>query len=359
MGAVFRSILVPLGYGRRVASSDPARPLLLSRRSALLALLGLPIALAGCTRDGPPVQDPLAQRPNTAPSTAASPTPSSAQTPAGTSQAAAIELALADLAGATLVGRQRTELTRAQRDLLAAVRAGHLDHLAALRSPEPTSMPAPTSTASPRRGSLAPKKAIAALIKQERSAAGRHARTALASTGFDALLWASMSVAASSYATALAASKAHTAETFPRNQLPELSETDAVTELVGQIHALVYGYQLAIGRLPVLSKAHARAVTELRRIRVLRDRLIAILTARSAEVPVSNAAYVPSVRVHDAGSAGELIERMQSALLPYCGLFLASAASPSNRKLAFDILARTASTARSWGAPLTAWPGWP
>ena len=92
---------------------------------------------------------------------------------------------------------------------------------------------------------------------------------------------------------------------------------------------------------------------------VLRDRLVAILAARSADAPVPQAAYVPSVRVHDAASAGQLIEQMQSALLPYCGLFLASASNASNRKLAFDTLAGTAASARSWGAPLTAWPGWP
>ena len=356
---MFRSIPVPLGYGRRVASSDMARPLSLSRRDALLALLGLPVALAGCTRSNQPVQQPLADRANANSSTPATPTGSPTPTPQGTSQAAAIELTLADLAGATLSGRQRTELTRAQRNLLAAVRGGHLDHAAALRSPEPTSRPEPTSTISPRPGTLAPKKAIAALIKQERSAAGRHAKTAVGSTGFDALLWASMSVAASSYASALPAGKAHPTEIVPRSQLPGLSEPEAISELVKQLHALVYGYQLAIGKLRVLSKARARAVTELRSIRVLRDRLVAILATRSADAPAPEAAYVPSVRVHDGASAGQLIENMQSALLPYCGLFLASASNASNRKLAFDTLAGTAATAQSWGAPLTAWPGWP
>ena len=350
---------MPLGYGRRVASSDVARPLSLSRRDALLALLGMSVALAGCTRDTPPAQEPLAESSNSTSSTPATATGSPAATPQGTSESAAIELALADLAGATLSGRQRSSLTRAQRELLSAVRGGHLDHATALHSPEPTSRPEPSSTTSPRPGTVAPKKAIAALIKQERSAASRHAKSALGSTGFDALLWASMSVAASSYASALAAGKAHATEKSPRSQLPELAEPDAISELVAQLHALVYGYQLAIGQLRVLSRARARAVTELRRIRVLRDRLVAILAARSTDAPVPQAAYVPSVRVHDAASAGQLIEQMQSALLPHCGLFLASASTASNRKLAFDTLAGTAATARSWGAPLTAWPGWP
>lgn len=356
---MFRSILVPLGYGRRVASSDVARPLSLSRRDALLALLGLSAALTGCTRGTPRVREPLAERSNPSSSIPATASGSPTPTPQGTGQSAAIELALADLAGATLIGRQRSSLTGAQRDLLAAVRGGHLDHATALGSPEPTSRPEPSSSTSARPGTLAPKEAIAALIKQERSAAGRHANSALGSTGFDALLWASMSVAASGYASALSAGKARATEVSPRSQLPELSEPDAISELVAQLHALVYGYQLAIGKLRVLSKARARAVTELRSIRVLRDRLVAILAARSTDAPVPQAAYVPSVRVHDAASAGQLIEQMQSALLPYCGLFLASASNANNRKLAFDTLAGTATTARSWGAPLTAWPGWP
>ena len=32
-----------------------------------------------------------------------------------------------------------------------------------------------------------------------------------------------------------------------------LSDVEAVQELVAQLHAIVYGYQLAIGQLPVVS----------------------------------------------------------------------------------------------------------
>ncbi len=110
-----------------------------------------------------------------------------------------------------------------------------------------------------------------------------------------------------------------------RRQLPALSADQAVAELVAQLHALVYGYQLAIGKLPVLGKRHARAVAELLRVRILRERLISILTRHSIKVPVPLSAYVPSLRVHDAASAEKLIARMQSALLPFCGLFVAAA----------------------------------
>jgi len=108
----------------------------------------------------------------------------------------------------------------------------------------------------------------------------------------------------------------------------------------------------------VLGKRHARATAELFRARLLRERLISILTKRSVKVPVPKSAYVPSVRVSDAASAGKLIAHMQSALLPFCGLFVAAAADGDDRKLAIDTLSATARTARSWGAPISAWPGW-
>lgn len=346
-----------------MASSGAGHLRTLDRRHALLVFLGLPVALVGCTRNDPQVLEPRGEASSTGSSTAAMPTPTSAPasppTPSrGMSDAAAIELAMANLAGATLTGKQHTQLTSAQRALLAVVRAGHLDHAAALRSPEPTSRPAPTSPTSAKPGTLPPKKALAALIKQERTAASRHGKTALGSSGFEALLWTSMSVAASSYASALSAGKAVPMAPTTRRQLPSLSETDAVAELVSQLHALIYGYQHAIGKLPVVSKARARAVAELLRARILRDQLIGILTSRSAEVPVAKAAYVPSVRVHNATTAGLLIRRMQSALLPHCGLVVAAAGNPGVRRLAFDTLASTARTARSWGAPLPVWPGW-
>jgi hypothetical protein len=131
-----------------------------------------------------------------------------------------------------------------------------------------------------------------------------------------------------------------------------------VQDLVAQLHALIYGYQLAIGQLPVLSKRHQRAVAELLQQRILRDRLITILTRRGAAVPVAKPAYVPAVRVHDPATAARSIQLMRSALLPYGGLFLA-AANQADRTFAFDTLNGAAGIANAWGAALTAWPGWP
>jgi hypothetical protein len=337
-------------------SGAPAPPLL-GRRQALTFLVGLPVALAGCTATDRADNPPRAET-----SDASDPPASSSATPTATPnpriiKGAALEQGLADLAGAIVAGNQHSQLSKYQLALLAAVRAGHLDHVAALHSPEATDEPTSAPPVSPKPGTRPVDEALALLVKRERAAARSHAKTTLASSGFPALLWASMSVAASSYASALDDDAAVPIMSSKRHPLPALSADQAVAELVAQLHALVYGYQLAIGKLPVLGNRHARAVAELLRVRILRERLISILTKHSVNVPVPKSAYVPSVRVYDAASAGKLIAHMQSALLPFCGLFVASA--DGDKKLAFDTLAATARTARSWRAPISAWPGWP
>jgi Domain of unknown function (DUF4439) len=340
-----------------MASSGAPAPLPLGRREALIFLASLPVALAGCGTSDPDVDEPGSNSSganSSAANSSTSPSPTATGTPSRQIvQGASLEKALADLAGAINTGTQQAELSRDQRRLLGAVQAGHLDHAAALQGAEATNQASPEPP--PATG---PDDALALLIRRERAAARRHAKAAVASSGPPALLWASMSVAASSYASALGSDEAASIATSRRRELPALSADRALTELVAQLHALVYGYQLAIGKLPVLGKRHARAVEELLRVRILRERLISILTERSITVPVPKSAYVPSLRVHDPASAQKLISRMQSALLPFCGLFMA-AATGDDRQLAFDTLAATARTAYSWGASIRAWPGWP
>ena len=144
-----------------------------------------------------------------------------------------------------------------------------------------------------------------------------------------------------------------------RRARPRCSATcEAVQALVGQLHAIVYGYQLAIGQMPVASGQHGRAVRELRSTRVQRDRLIAWLNRRKADIPAAEPAYVPTVVPRDGASAAKLIRSMHVALLPFCGQWLA-AAGDADRKRALTTLASTAGRARSWDAPLPAWPGYP
>ena len=343
------------------SSGDPAPPPL-GRREALIFLVGLPVVLAGCTGSDRAVNQPGTDTATTSsPPARSSPTPS--PTPAPTPnprivQGAALEQGLADLAGATLTGTHHTQLSKGQRALLTAIRTGHLDHAAALHGLEATNGPTSAPPASPVPGTVPVDEALATLVKRERGATRSHEKAALASSGFPALLWASMAVAASSYAAALGNDAGAPMASAKRRPMPALSADEAIAQLVAQLHAVVYGYQLAIGKLPVLGKRHARAMAELFRVRMLRERLISILTKQSVKVPVPKSAYVPSVPVHDAASAGKLIAHMQSALLPFCGLFVAAAANGADRKLAFDTLSATARTARSWGAPISAWPGW-
>ena len=127
--------------------------------------------------------------------------------------------------------------------------------------------------------------------------------------------------------------------------------------MVAQLHALVYGYQLAIGRLPVASDRHDQAVAELLQHRIRRDRLIAWLTRRSAEVPVPEPAYRPSVEPRDGASSARLIRTMLVALQPFGAIWLA-AAGEADREWALTTFTTIVDLARAWNAPLPVWPGW-
>lgn len=137
-----------------------------------------------------------------------------------------------------------------------------------------------------------------------------------------------------------------------------VSDIEAIQEMVRQLHAIVYGYQLALGQLSEANPSGKRALAGLQAHRAHRDRLEQLLVDRSAQVPVAEPAYVPPIPLVSAQSSAELIRRMEIALTPFCGLWLASATRSADRAMAFDALTRTAATARSWGAPLAVWPGW-
>jgi hypothetical protein len=200
---------------------------------------------------------------------------------------------------------------------------------------------------------------LALLSGRENSAAQHYRSAALRATGSEALLWASLSAAAAGFAPAIGSH--HPPATSPvANPQPVaiLPEVDAVQELVRQLHAIVYGYQQAIGRFKVLGKQRPKAERELLAQRVFRDGLIAWLRKQSADVPAAEPAYVPSVVPRNAAAAGRLIMSMQTALQPFCGLWLAASATQPDRQQALTALTTAMNTARSWGAPLAAWPGW-
>jgi hypothetical protein len=331
----------------------------LSRRDVLrIGALSLvaPSVLAGCALSNPAVDDPNASSTPTPPSTptptSASPTPAASPTAPGAPAAAGAELRLAGLASAILSGPHRKSLNGRQRTLLRFVAATHKAHASALAPRSPAQPP-------PKIGQLSLKQSLALLARREAAAGTAYGRSALGSRGRDALLWGSWSVASASIASVVTTAKPPgVAALHAHRPAALLSDVEAVQQLVEQLHAVVYGYQLALGHLPVLGKPHARAVRELLDTRLRRDRLIVWLQKRSATVPAAEPAYVPSTVPRGAESSAKLIRQLQVALQPFCGLWLAAAGSRADRQTALTTLRSVQHTARGWGAPLAAWPGW-
>jgi hypothetical protein len=185
-----------------------------------------------------------------------------------------------------------------------------------------------------------------------------HREAALTALGLDALLLGSLGVAANAYASTAADAEPARLRPTERGTPPLVSDVEAVQQLVTQLHAVVYGYPLAMGQLPVTSKEHGRAVRQLRASRVERDTQIGWLTKRSVAVPAAKPAYLPSVAPRDQKTATRLIRSMHTAFQPFCGIWVA-AAGDRDREPALTLLASTTELARSWGAALPAWPGWP
>ena len=340
-------------YGRRVAD----RPLP-SRRDLLRFSLGLALlsstGLSGCTFSNPTIDSPGRPSGSATPNASGTPRPTPAPTPTvapASRSSANRERGLAALAAAIISGRQGKALNKDQRTLLRSVRAAHRSHADAL---DPDGPPAKAAKIS----DLSLPQALSLLARREAAAAKAHRKTALTSSGLHALLLGSMSVAAAGFAGAVTDSSPPSVGAAEYRPPPLLSDVEAVQALVGQLHAVVYGYQLAIGQMPVSSGPHGRAVRELRSTRVERDRLIAWLKRRKADIPAAEAAYVPTVVPRDGASAAKLIRTMHVALLPFYGQWLA-AAGDADRKRALTMFTSAAGRADSWNAPLAAWPGYP
>ena len=341
------------------APMGPAAPAQLSRRMIIGFGLAAPTLavpwLSGCAPTDPAVDGPSLTPGAPTPATSSpleSPTDSATAAPQPSAKAAAPEQALAGLAAAILAGPHRKQLSKDRRELLTFLRNAHTAHARAIVDPPPTAAPAEIA-------GMSLNSSLALLGRRESSAAGSYRSAALKVKGSEALLLGSLSAAAGSFAAAIGSGNPPgTTPVADREPVEVLSEIDAVSELVRQLHAIVYGYQLSIGKFKVFSKQRSKAERELLAQRIFRDRLIAWLRKHSAEVPAAAPAYVPSVVPRNPATAGKLIMHMQTALEPFCGLWLAAAATQQDRQQALSALTGAMKTARSWGARLAAWPGY-
>ena len=360
---------------------EPARS---SRRTflAIGAALGVgigAIGLAGCGPAGGSSPKGAAETPGGTGTATKPPAADQTQSPSfpGAAEAAVRHEKLAAYATTVLtVGRKNKDLDAAGRKLVTAIRDQQLAQAAALRTPDPTdpsaSSPATTTTPSPSDSAPATAKqptfaqAVAQLEAAATRAAANHRRNALTADQLSALLWGSLATSAAATTAVLEAADLAGAHPEPaaaavgavrsRAPMPVVTIVAAEQEVVQQLHALVYGYQLALGRLKGARQDAAAA--ELRQHRILRDRLTTRLLNRKADVPVAKAAYVPSTNPRNAATAAKLIRQMETGFQPFCGLWLAAAPTSIERTEALNQLGHATTVARQWGAALPAWPGW-
>jgi hypothetical protein len=329
------------------------------RRDVLRLALVVPV-LAGCS-----ASPAVAPRPGSSGTTGPGVTPG-ATSPAPAPRVPAVataELRLAAYAGAILAGPHRKDLNGGQRRLLTFLRDAHADHGFVLAGPDPTTRPTisgqPPSTSAPNVKALSLGDSLKRLGQQESAQAAAHRRTAASATGLAALLAGSLAVAADAYAAALRADGPPSVSAKKaRKPAAVLTDVAASQQLVSQLHAVVFGYQLAIGKLRYSGSARGRAVSELAATRRLMDDQVTFLLGRKADVPAAEPAYAPASAVRSAGDASRLVRGMQARLEPYVGLTLAAAGSRSARTQALALLTTTSKRARAWGAPLQVWPGW-
>jgi uncharacterized protein DUF4439 len=323
----------------------------MSRRRLLGLGISLPL-LAGCTLSDPTIDDPERTPPTSDPSVdrTPSPTPTATPTVVGARHAATIELGLAGLARTILTGPRRSALSADHRRLMEFLVRAHQAHADALDRSAPPPRPA-------RVDQLTLRQSLTRLARGQAAAAVSHRAAALAVRGRDAARFGAVAAAAGLYARVVTVGgRVPTGGSTTPTEIPLTTDVEAVQSLVAQLHALIYGYQLAIGRLPVASNRHDQAVAELLQHRVRRDRLITWLTRRSAEVPVPEPAYRPSVEPRDPASAARLIRTMLVALQPFGAIWLAAAADP-DRMSAYTTFSTIVDLARGWNAPLPIWPG--
>jgi hypothetical protein len=219
-----------------------------------------------------------------------------------------------------------------------------------------TPWPRPSPTAELPAGSR--DRALRAILDGLEDAVADHRRNALGSSGSAALLWGSLATYAGSAAAALTANTVRPAPpAAPIRPVAPRSDTEAAQQTVRQVHALVYGYQVAI---PWFRGAEFESAYDvLVRRRGLRDRLTRRLREAGMVAPAAEPAYGLPVQPHDRATATELLWRMETAFAPFAGGWLAAATDDDVRGIALQSLEEATTLGIRWGGPLVVWPGWP
>lgn len=123
-----------------------------------------------------------------------------------------------------------------------------------------------------------------------------------------------------------------------------MTDTDLLAAALQAEHAAVYGYGVLGGRLDDATRDAALTAVDSHRNR--RDLLTAALTARRAEVPVTQAAY--DVVVADRAGALLLAVRLEEGMAQRWHDLLAGTDDVELRRLALAGLTETAVRATQW-----------
>lgn len=338
---------------------------LLRREFLALSTVAAALGITGCQINDPTIVGGPTSAPAPPPGA-----PTSLPAVPGPDVALVHEVDLGALAGLVHAAAGRLDLGAAQTATAGWMMAAHAMHVTALASPNPAP---PAPPAPPSAGDVRPPPrpsadlslaaaskdaAVDALRARLERALTDHRHNALGSRGPAGLVWGSLGAYAVAARTALASDAPRPGP--PVADVRELAlwtDAEAMQQALRQVHALVYGYQVAVGVLP--RPDSESAYEHLVRRRDLRDLLTRILRERGQAAPAAEPAYALPVEPRDRASAAELIWSMESRFAPFAGAWFATAVGADIRRRALRALEQTVETGIDWGGPLVVWPGWP
>lgn len=324
---------------------DPA----LTRRSFLAAAV---LVTSGCTLSDPTISGPRPTQLTPSPRPAL---PGAVEAAAREEKARLLALGLAHRAAADDDERAAARWT--------AVADAHRLHAEVWRAEDPPARrvgPTASPSAQPSSAPTVAKKDVDARTKELR----RHETLireqslvqSLAASGPAALLWASTAAFAAAAPTLGArGSIAKPSEQPPPPQVA--TEAEAVSGLLGQVYAMIYGYQAAAGPLDYGSDDRTTTLARLTELEALRAELSDALASGGHAVPDAAPAYRLPVTPTDAGSSRQLRRRLETALLPWVGGWVAATADESTGKRAGALLTSGTTLVATLGGQVPVWPG--